>query len=105
MNGCNIKYGYAQLYTFASSAEQNISLSRAVVNSGNVDLFLLQIVYDQLMLTVSGSCLLQPAQNPPVAQPVLSSTPAAQVTPSPTPAPQAPTQAPTQAPSSLVLQE
>lgn len=53
------------------------------------------------MLTGSGSRSLQPAQNPPVAQPVLSSTPAAQVTPSPTPAPQAPTQAP----SSLVLQK
>ncbi|CAK9322436.1 unnamed protein product [Citrullus colocynthis] len=46
----------------------------------------------------AGQSSTQPAQNPPVAQPILNSTPATQVTPSPTPAPQAPTQAPSSAP-------
>ena len=53
------------------------------------------------MLTSSGSYLLQPAQSTPVAHPILNSTPATQVTPSPTPAPQASTQAQL----SLVFQE
>lgn len=46
----------------------------------------------------AGQSSTQPAQNPPVAQPILNSTPATQVTPSPTPAPQAPTQALSSAP-------
>ncbi|XP_038906275.1 ubiquitin receptor RAD23b-like [Benincasa hispida] len=46
----------------------------------------------------AGQSSTQPAQNPPVAQPILNSTSATQVTPSPTPAPQAPTQAPSSAP-------
>ncbi|KAG7018116.1 Ubiquitin receptor RAD23b [Cucurbita argyrosperma subsp. argyrosperma] len=49
----------------------------------------------------AGQSSTQPAQSTPVAQPILNSTPATQVTPSPTPAPQASTQAQL----SLVFQE
>ncbi|XP_022983432.1 ubiquitin receptor RAD23b-like [Cucurbita maxima] len=46
----------------------------------------------------AGQSSTQPAQSTPVAQPILNSTPATHVTPSPTPAPQASTQAHLSAP-------
>ncbi|XP_022998454.1 ubiquitin receptor RAD23b-like [Cucurbita maxima] len=46
----------------------------------------------------AGQSSTQPAQNPPVAQPIINSTPPTQVAPSPTPAAQAPAPAPPSAP-------
>lgn len=45
-----------------------------------------------------GQSSTQPAQNPPVVQPIVNLTPGSQVTPLPNPAPQAPTQAPSSPP-------